>query len=102
MKIVVEQSRNKLAKERSHMSSFLEEMEELRLIALIQEDHRFCTEEKQQRVDVERKDMAALLAKALEDQTVPEDLLIAEQERADVLFCDLAMLQEHRWTTEKI
>lgn len=102
MKAKVEHAKNELTKEKSRISTLLEKLEELRLTAWIQEDHWFHADEKQQRAETKRKEMAAQLAKALEDRTVAGDLLMTEQERNDDLSRDLANLQEHRRMTEKI
>lgn len=102
MKTEIEQAKHELTEEKSCMSDLLEELEELRLTAWIQEDCRFCAVDKQQRAESERKEMEAQLAKALKDRTVVEELLMAEQERNDDLSRDLAHLQEQRRMIEKI
>lgn len=76
------------------MTSYLEEIEEVRLIAKIQEDCRYRAKEKQHRAENERKEMRAQLAKAIEDWTVTEDFLLIEQKQAENLSQDLAVLQE--------
>lgn len=70
LKAEVEEPKNELVEEKSRKSSYLEEMEELRLTTKLQDDRRHRAEEKQLKVKKERKEMATHLAKAIEDRTV--------------------------------
>lgn len=55
LKVEVEQAKSEHAEEKSWMSTYRKEMEELRLTAKIQKDRQYRAEEKQQKAESERK-----------------------------------------------
>lgn len=86
--------KQELAEKRGRMSSYLEKMENLRLMENMENDRWHCAEEQQCGAKKEKKDMSAQHATSIENRTFAENLLMAEQERADDIAQELAVLQE--------
>lgn len=92
LKFKMVHAKKELGEEKSRMSSYLAEMEELRMTVHMQNEHQHHAEAQQCRAEKERKEMADQLVKAIEDRTCVEDLLMVEQERGENLSQDLVVL----------
>lgn len=82
----------KLEEERQKTAQLEKELEKTRLVHNINNERRFRAEENQTKAEKERKDIEQWLAKAVEDQTWVEDVLIVARDRANKVSQDLLTL----------
>lgn len=78
LKSEIEQAKRELAEVKGRISSYLEEISDLKVAANVQAECRHRAEESQCRAEKEQKDMVKKLAQAIEDQMFAVDLLLVE------------------------
>lgn len=94
--------RHEHTEKKSHMAFLMQEMDELRLIANIEQNRQFQADDLARRAVEEWKVMVEQMQKTLENRATAEEELRAEQEQTSDIARELAALQGKRQTSEQL